>query len=332
MKTFRFFAILLLFPLFVSCSSQLRMTEETATEQEEMQKTNNEEVTVTETKQEGKDPSQDNELNFLFIGNSYSYYWTDELWGLLNGAGYQNVTVCNVYYSGCTFKQHVDWAIERKANYDFVTNDAKGRSVQKQKDLKFCLDAKEWDCISFQQSGRYIYSGGEDAHRKSIEEDFPTLYAMVTKRFPKARYFWQQNWVHGLGKDVQTLEEQLAVGEAIRKVSYEVCQKYPLTNAPLGDAWELVRHDPLIKEGGKTLTTRIFLGKPNYDDLSHDGDVGGGQYLNACVWFETLTGKSCVGNPFRPKYVFKDVDYSLTEEKITLLQNAAHKTVASQEK
>ena len=52
-------------------------------------------------------------------------------------------------------------------------------------------------------------------------------------------------------------------------------------------------------------------------DTSHDGDIGGGQYLNACVWFETLTGQSCVGNAFRP-------DYELSEEMITMLQNAAH--------
>jgi hypothetical protein len=48
--------------------------------------------------------------------------------------------------------------------------------------------------------------------------------------------------------------------------------------------------------------------------------VGGGQYLNACVWFEVITGKSCVGNSFRP-------DYALSAEKVEVLQQAAHQAV-----
>ena len=83
-----------------------------------------------------------------------------------------------------------------------------------------------------------------------------------------------------------------------------------------------------IGEGGKTLTTRIFLGKPDHDDLSHDGDVGGGQFLNACVAFEVITGKSCLENSFVPHYEFEGQDLSLSEEKITLLKNSAHQAVA----
>lgn len=50
-------------------------------------------------------------------------------------------------------------------------------------------------------------------------------------------------------------------------------------------------------------------------------DIGGGQYLNACVWFETLSGLSCLGNTFRP-------DYELSETLIEVLQQAAHEAVA----
>ena len=72
---------------------------------------------------------------------------------------------------------------------------------------------------------------------------------------------------------------------------------------------------------------RVQAGKL-VDDGIHDGDMGGGQYLNACVWFEVITGKSCIGNTFRPEYKFINVDCSLTEEKIAVLQQAAHDAVA----
>jgi len=35
-----------------------------------------------------------------------------------------------------------------------------------------------------------------------------------------------------------------------------------------------------------------------------------------------------VGNGFRPKYLLGNADLSLTEEKISILQNAAHEAVA----
>ena len=64
-------------------------------------------------------------------------------------------------------------------------------------------------------------------------------------------------------------------------------------------------------------------GNLTFGDGYHDGDIGGGQYLNACVWFETLTGKSCVGNAYRP------ADYDLSEEKIAVLQQSAHEAVTT---
>ena len=66
-----------------------------------------------------------------------------------------------------------------------------------------------------------------------------------------------------------------------------------------------------------------------YHDLSHDGDIGGGQYLNGCVWFEILTHKSVIGNSFRPVYTHEisGNTYQFTEEKIAALQKAAHEAV-----
>ena len=71
---------------------------------------------------------------------------------------------------------------------------------------------------------------------------------------------------------------------------------------------------------GTTLCARLGV-RGDEGDYGHDGDIGGGQYLNACVWFEILTGESCLGNTFRPSY-------ELSEEKIAILQAAAHQAVA----
>jgi hypothetical protein len=87
----------------------------------------------------------------------------------------------------------------------------------------------------------------------------------------------------------------------------------------------------------RTLHTRI--GKANYTDypfvynhdLSHDGDIGGGQYLNACVYFEVLTHKSVLNNTYVPSYLHETagIQFTFTKERIAALQNAAHQAVSA---
>jgi len=92
---------------------------------------------------------------------------------------------------------------------------------------------------------------------------------------------------------------------------------------------------PVTEYPELTLHTRVFQGNGepydvlNIKDLSHDGDMGGGQYLNACVWFEVLTHKSVLDNSFVPSYFHKPsgVTYTLTDQQIQKLKTAAHDAV-----
>lgn len=279
-------------------------------------------------------------MKILLIGNSYSAHWPDELCGLLNAAGHKDVRVSNVYYSGCTFEKHWTWYVDKEENYKFATVKDGVRSYDKPVGLEHCLSAEDdWDYISFQQSNRY----GTEAMRASIKAHLPQLYDLVHSRFPNAKYFWQQNWAHEVrqcpeGNGESSLESQIARTNAFRVIAKEVCEEYGFTNVPLGDAWEPIRHDPIFYEKGdgdfpvRSLHTRIYEGSRldgtlTNKDLSHDGNVGGGQYLNGCVWFEMITHKSVVGNSFRPYYGYQGLDMHLSEKKIEILQNAAHNAV-----
>lgn len=315
--------------LLTACSTALEPVSETlpAESTEKKQET---------VENEPKDPKEDGKMNILLIGNSYSYYWCDELYGMLAAAGHENAKIYNVYYSGCKFYQHWEWLVNKESNYQLFCNDKNGRNGVSNVGMDYCLSRENWDMISFQQSGSYVYgaNGSEENLRNSVAEHLPLLYKYVHERYPLAKYYWLQSWVHEIGdgsKGLKTLEEQKNITSWQRNVAKEVCGKYGFTRVPCGDAWEAVRHDPLIRAGGYTLTTRVQKGK-QIDDLSHDGDMGGGQYLNACVWFEKITGQSCVGNTFRPKYELEGRDVSLSEKKIALLQKAAHEAVLNMEK
>ncbi|MBR4288568.1 MAG: DUF4886 domain-containing protein [Clostridia bacterium] len=274
------------------------------------------------------------EINILFIGNSYSCYWTDELYFLLKEAGYDKdengnavtLNVCNLYRSGADFFNHWEDYERGISNYSFYTvyngtydpnsttnkkipHDPNARVNQDGFGLLKVLNEKDWDVIAFQQGNNH--AGSETGHRNAIKKHFPMLYDLVTSYHPNARYFWQQNWAHEIGaSSYKTEKKQLDATRVYRDVGLETCREYDLINAPLGDAWEIVGHDSTFfafPEGGSAGTadpayslhsrlwahnkgkTKVNFGKVVETDLSHDGDVGGGQYLNACVWFEMLT-------------------------------------------
>lgn len=121
---------------------------------------------------------------------------------------------------------------------------------------------------------------------------------------------------------VPTREAQIAMHSVITDLGDYICTDPnnlitpEVSPLPCADAWELARQRNWeIGEG------MFGVGGNYYGDYLHDGDTGGGQYLNGCIYFEVLTGISCVGNTWRP------TAYSLSEDMITFLQNVAHDTV-----
>ena len=140
----------------------------------------------------------------------------------------------------------------------------------------------------------------------------------LREQFPQSEFFWHQTWSYEVGYDrdngvIDSPEAQEAQHQTVRDVALHLCKEYDLIRIPVGDAWQIARKDPMI---GDVLCHK----KGAVGDFLHDGDTGGGQYLNACVWFEVLTGKSCIGNTWRP-------EYDLSEEKIVQLQKVAHEAV-----
>ena len=353
-----FLALLFVMMPLTSCAEE-KKNEEKKTEEKEEKKTEEQESeeepklpavlqgVEVEPLFYGQDPAEDGEFNVFLVGNSYSYYWLDELWGLLDAAGYENVRVCDVYYSGCKFYQHWEWYEKGEENYAFQIYESTERRVWTDVGLQECMTYANWDFIGFQQSGTYMYgeNDGPDVFKESVDRDLPNLYRLLYQNFPEAQFCWVQHWVHEVGNSnkegLSSQELQDFYVDGYKKVAYEICPEYGFVNVPLGDAWQAIRHDPLFYEKGtgdypvRTLHTRIYGSKfvsmeeISNEDLSHDGDIGGGQYVNASVWFEVLTHKSVVGNTFRPAYTWTQQNRVLTlsEAQIAMIQDAAHNAV-----
>ncbi|MBO5868070.1 MAG: DUF4886 domain-containing protein [Oscillospiraceae bacterium] len=269
-----------------------------------------------------EDPAGDDVFNLLMVGHSGCYYYTDELYNVAKAAGVK-MRVCNVYYSGCSLENHWKWWQNGEANYDFYIIDDTGKTEFNAVDLVFCMEQYNWDVITLMENSkitRKTEGAQAFADNKQYIED---LFGYFGEQYPQSKIMWHHAWVYQVGYDqtdvngfkVDTVAVQQGYAARRKDFALAVCETFGVDRVPAGDAWQIVRE----KYGYDNLCARLGSNN-NLGDYSHDGDIGGGQYLNACVWFETLTGQSCIGNTWRP-------GYTLDEALILNLQQAAHEAV-----
>ncbi len=251
-------------------------------------------------------------LNILMIGNSFCYYYVQELYGMAYMAGYK-LNLCNLYKAGCSVEEHWTWLNDDSQNYEFWVTDSMGRRRHETiKTSKEALAYAPWDVITLQQHFAPSTTATYDKALASCTPYVKDYFDYLKSNHPDAMLYWQQTWAYEVGHSTMPdTETQTTQHTNIRLVSRTICEENDVSIIPSGDAWALARANPDI---GDTLCK---------DDHAHDGDMGGGQYLNACVWFEVLLGQSCIGNTWRPN------DYHLNEKKALALQQHAHEAVAA---
>lgn len=316
-----FFALVFLFLSLSSCSAGLEPApQETKQDVTTTKKPSERTTKESEAKSimQESNPAEDDEFNVLMIGSSSCYYYVEELYGIGEAAGL-DMTVGNAYYSGCKLVQHWTWWKNGESNYQYFETDDRGRNKYENYSLKMCLGRKNWDVISLQQSPvRLLHTDFEKAHEEA-DAYAKAIMSFLKEQFPQSKFYWHQLWAWEIGADhagmnMDSKEKQQGMADFLHQFAIEMSEMLDVVRVPTGDAWQKVRHNPVI---GEKLCERT-----NKNDHYHDGDVGGGQFLNACVWFETITGQSCIGNTWRPD------NYKLDENKIPLLQQAAHEAVS----
>ena len=269
--------------------------------------------------------------NILMIGNSFCYYYVEELCGIASADGYE-LTVANLYKSGAKIVEHVNSLNNDTRVATLFVTTSKGRNKIAMLNTKETLEYAEkklkgeWDVISLQNSGAFSLLGDVENTEKNTLPQAKELYDYIKENYPEASLYWHQPWAYeiGYGKDkseayqMNDVEHRTNMHKINKNVAQKVANENGVKIMPTGDAWEIARKSEIV---GTTLCQRKGI-NGDEGDYYHDGDIGGGQYLNACVWYEVLMGKSCIGNTWRPKY-------ELSEEKIAILQAAAHEAVAA---
>ncbi len=253
----------------------------------------------------------------MCIGNSFSWDAVEqELVPLCNEAGVE-VEIHNLYYGGCSLKQHVQFMRLDTAVYGHrVCTNAMPRWVKDTISLRRALMDGCYDYISFQQASH------DSGIRATYEPWLSILMDSVRVYQPYAQLCWMQTWAYSCDAKHPAYpryqSSQQIMYDSIMACTRNVLNAYPfiaekkagLMLIPCGTAIQLAR------------TTKLG------DTLCRDGyhlNYSYGRYTASCVWFEFITGKDVRCNHYK--------NPQMTNKQRRLAQKSAHDAnISSQRK
>ena len=244
-------------------------------------------------------------LRVLAVGNSFSQDAVEQNLHEIAAADGTEMIIGNMYIGGCSVERHYQNTLTgstdylyRKVGTDGVRRETPGVTLEQ------AFADEKWDIVTLQQCS------GESGLIESYEPYVHELLKFFHAHAPQAAVYWHQTWAYAKGAVHGEFphydRDQMKMYEAIMKCSRAMCDKYGLTVIPSGTAIQNLRatHDR--------------------DNCTRDGfhlNHTVGRYTAALTWYEALTGRSVIGNSYRPE--------GLTAERAELAQHSAHAAVGN---
>ena len=241
-------------------------------------------------------------IHILCIGNSFSWDAVEQELAPLCEATEQPILIGNLYYGGCSLEQHWSFLHKDTAAYSFRLIENGERRLVEPFSLRQALRLRQWDYISFQQASH------DSGIAQSYEPFLSALIDSVRSYQPSAQFCWMQTWSYAQDARHPAFpryqQSQQIMNDSILAATRFVLQAHPqFLLIPCGTAVQNARHtmgDVLCRDGYHL--NYVF-----------------GRYTASCVWYEILTGKSCLRNPYR------NPDMTAKQQKQT--QKAAHRAI-----
>ena len=230
-------------------------------------------------------------VRILAIGNSFSQDAVEQNLHELAAAEGIPTIIGNMYIGGCTLERHLENARENRAAYAYRKIGLDGVKHNRPKTtLLEALADERWDYVSVQQASGY---SGQYA---TYEASLPELLAFLRAHLPAStEIILHQTWAYAADSEHKHFphynNDQQQMFRAIVDANRRVSKTYKLKR--------------VVPSGVAVQRARGQVG----DCLTRDGyhlDLTFGRYVAACTWFETIFGRSVVGNAYAPKGVDAD--------------------------
>ena len=287
---------------------------------------------------ESGDSSGGKTVRLLTVGNSFSQNATRYLEDLAKAGGHVLIHHPAVI-GGATLAQH----LEKAELHEKDPQDPRGFYGSKLS-LRQELLAAPWDVVTIQQAS--LRSHDVASYRPYARQ----LHDYIRKYAPRAKVMMHQTWAYRrddprfAGKAAKPGEPrtQEAMYQGLASAYRTIAAELGAPLIPVGDAFHRADTDPqwgyrpdtgfdfasarppaLPNQTHSLHTGWVWSkGKDGETALRMDGHHAGlaGQYLGACVFYETLFGDSVVGNAFVPEGL--DPAYA------RFLQETAHEAAA----
>ena len=227
-------------------------------------------------------------ISILAVGNSFSVdAMTNHLYGMLEGAGYDDIHLGILYVGGCSIDMHYNYFKNNSASYEYMenTNGKWNNTKNYQPSAAFAL--RTWDYVIVQQvSG---YSGIPSSYG-----NLDALMDLIKSQSRTAKIFWQMTWAYQGNSSHSDFpkygKDQMTMYNAIVSTVKEKIVGNPDFNGviPSGTAVQNARTSTL----GDNLTADGYHLENAYGD-----------YIAALTWYCTLTGEGVYDTVYCPSSV-----------------------------
>lgn len=245
--------------------------------------------------------AQKDTLRILAIGNSFSQDATEQYLYDIAKAGGQELLIGDLVIGGCSLERHCS-NIGKDNTYGY-TKIRDGKRTHRAATLLEGITDEKWDIITVQQVSH-------QAGRPQSYEPYLTklLDYIKSNAAGNPELFFQQTWAYA--KDAthsgfkNYKRDQMTMYDAIIDAVQKATEKHGLKVIPSGTA---------MQNGRTTVLRENFV-----RDGFHCSRTCG-RYAVACTWFEAITGKSVVGNTYKPE--------QMQSLQVEICQHAAHAAV-----
>lgn len=244
-------------------------------------------------------------LKVLAIGNSFSNDALRYLNKIAKSEGIDIKTV-NLYIGGCPLSRHFNNMVNDAEGYDFEYN---GDRTGLKTSIRRALQSDIWDIVTFQQVSQ------ESVDYNTYQPYLDRLAEYAAYHAPKAKFMIHQTWAYENGS--QRLTEEMGY-QSCEQMFSDIEKAYKSAACALGNV-------PIIPDG----RAMLYLQQNGIEKVHRDtfhATLGTGRYTLGLVWYEMLTGKSCLGN------MFKDFDVPVSDKEAEIAKVCAHKAVEDSKK
>ena len=227
-------------------------------------------------------------IKILAVGNSFSIdAMHNHLYGVLEGAGYDEIRLGILYVGGCSLDKHYTYLSADSASYEYLENIGGKWTNTKEYKASTAFALTDWDYVVFQQvSGQ---SGRPESYGK-----LDALIDLIRPQIGKAKLYWQMTWAYQQDSDHSDFgkynKDQMTMYNAIVSTVKEKIVNHPKIDGviPSGTAIQNLRTSSL----GDTLTADGYHLENAYGD-----------YTASLTWYCTITGESAYGMYYCPSSV-----------------------------